>query len=120
VKIHETTEADGALRPVSLVAEEGALFLTSGHERVALPEGALAAVMARFGKPLDPSAELVHVDEVDLGEGCRLRHVRHLATYDVIARDWLVYEAPGEEALCALATNVAGALGHLARAFARV
>ena len=45
-----------------------------------------------------------------------LRHVRHLAIYDVIARDYLVYEAPHREPMCALATIVAGALGHLGRA----
>jgi hypothetical protein len=45
-----------------------------------------------------------------------LRHVRHLAGYDVIARDYLVHDrGDGTEPLCAMATRVAAALAHLAR-----
>ena len=51
-----------------------------------------------------------------LAEGESLRHLRHLAGYDVIARDYLVYEHPNGEALCALAATVAAALLHLGRA----
>jgi hypothetical protein len=44
--------------------------------------------------------------------------VRHLAGYDVIGRDYIVYEEPQSEALCALAATVAAALLHLGRAAA--
>lgn len=81
-----------------------------------LPEGALDAVMQKFGAPLEANQKLGEVATLDLGGGRSLRHVRHLARYDVIARDWLVYERPGAEPLCAMATTVAGALEHLARA----
>jgi hypothetical protein len=115
LKIHETTSASGALVDVCLQASEGALALVFDAGTLPLPEGALEAVMNRYGLPLDPSSELVPVATLPLGEGRALRHVRHLATYDVIARDYLVYDAPGKDPLCVLATTVAGALDHLAR-----
>lgn len=115
MKIHEATRSDGTLAPVSLDFVDGVLAITTDDDVLTLPSGALPAVMARFGKPLEPAARLVDVDALAIGDG-RLRHVRHLATYDVIALDYLVYEVEGAEPLCALATNVAGALAHLARA----
>jgi hypothetical protein len=75
-------------------------------------------VLDRFGAPVEPSESLIAVGALPLWEGHTLRHVRHLARYDVIARDYLVYESPGGEPRCALATTVAGALAHLARATA--
>jgi hypothetical protein len=116
LKVHETTKSDGSLAPLFLFVEEGALALTSDDGTFALPDGALEAVMARFGKPLELSERLVPTGALDLGAGRVLRHVRHLARYDVIARDYLVYETAGQEPVCALATTVAGALGHLGRA----
>lgn len=120
LKIHETTSPDGALVPVLLVVQDGALGVASDAGVFALPDGALAAVMARFGKPLERSERVALVGALDLGGGRVLRHVRHLARYDVIARDYLVYEVAvaGEEPVCALATTVAGALEHLGRAVA--
>ena len=118
LKVHEVTKADGSLAPVFLFVEDGVLGITSDEGALALPDGALAAVMARFGMPLETSERLVDVDSLDLGGGRVLRHVRHLAVYDVIARDYLVYEVAGAEPVCALATTVAGALGHLGRAAA--
>lgn len=116
MKIHETTKADGTLAAIALRASDEALSLEAEGESLPLPNGALEAVMARFAKSLDPEAKLVEVDTLVLPGSCRLRHVRHLATYDVIALDYLVYERPNSEPLCALATVVAGALGHLAHA----
>jgi hypothetical protein len=116
LKVHETTRADGSLAPVFLVLEGEALGISSDDGTFALPDGSLEAVMARFGKPLEPSERLVQAGALDLGDGRVLRHVRHLARYDVIARDYLVYDEPGREPMCALATTVAGALQHLGRA----
>lgn len=118
MKIHEATRADGTLAAVSLVFGSGVLSIAIDDDVLELPDGALAAVMARFGKPLEPAARLVDVDVLFL-DAARLRHVRHLATYDVIALDYLVYEVDGAEPLCALATNAAGALEYLGRAHAR-
>lgn len=118
LKVHEATTAAGELAPVHLACDGGQLALASEGTVAPLPPGALEAVMARFGAPFDPSESLVRVDALDLGGGRVLRHVRHLARYDVIARDYLLYERPDGEALGALATTVTAALSHLARAAA--
>lgn len=124
LKIHETTKSDGSLAPVYLRVADGDVELVTeelGDEggAVVLPGDVLARVMTRYGAPLELGMELSEVDRLELGGGARIRHVRHLARYDVIAKDWLVYEAEGEEPLCALANTVATALGHLARAAPR-
>src|SRR5947208_708762 len=118
LKVHEITRDDGSLEAISLGRQDDELLLLRGVESLPLPPGALAKVMARFGAPLDHSAELLEVASLDVGGGTRIRHVRHLARFDVIARDFLVLEAPDAEPLCALATTVAGALEHLGRAAA--
>jgi hypothetical protein len=119
LKIHETIGESGALSAVLLQVSNGVLALVSDDATFGLPEGGLEAVMGRFGGPLDAASKVAVVATLDLGEGRALRHVRHLAVYDVIARDYVVYDAPGKEPLCALATTVAGALDHLGRAAAR-
>jgi hypothetical protein len=119
LKIHEAASPAGDLAAVFLRrAAGGALELVGdgGALPLPLPPGALGAVMRRFGAPLDPTEPLTVVDALELGGGNVLRHVRHRARYDVIARDYLVLEAPDGEPLCALATAVAGALAHLGRA----
>lgn len=125
LKIHETTSGAGALEAVFLSFEsfesfepERVLSIVARGETLPLPEGALDAVMARFGRPVESTERLEPVASLDLGDGRALRHVRHLARFDVIARDYLLYEAPPAEPLCAMATTVAGALEHLARAAA--
>src|SRR5687768_2650016 len=116
LKIDETITEGGDLTAVYLRLEGGALVLVEGGEALALPAGALDAVMARYGAPIEASERLETVGALDLGGGRALRHVRHLGRYDVIARDYLVYESEGREPLCALSISVAGPLGHLARA----
>ena len=119
LKVHEATSAAGALSAVFLRQASGGLEIVDDGGAFALPDGAVAAVMRRFGAALDPAADVAVVATLDLGAGRRLRHVRHLAGYDVIARDYLVYdEAAGGEPVFALATTVAGALAHLGRACA--
>jgi hypothetical protein len=119
LKIHEITTRTGALAGVFLQLSDGDLALVSDDGTFVLPEGALGAVMARFGAPFDQSSRIATVASLELGERRALRHVRHRGAYDVIARDYLVYEVVGQEPLCALATTVAGALDHLGRAVAR-
>jgi hypothetical protein len=119
LKIHETTTAEGGLSPVFLrVDDGGALALVCEEGTLTLPGAALHSVMTRYGQPLDTAARLVEVGSLDLSGGRVLRHARHLARFDVIARDYLTYSVPGQDALCALATTVAGALAHLGRAMA--
>ena len=118
LKVREFTGAAGALVAVFLrragEGGAGALEIVDDIGAVALPDGALAAVMARYGAPFDPDAPISVVATLDVGGGCTLRHVRHLAGYDVIGRDYLVYQAPGAEPLCAMSVGVARALEHLA------
>jgi hypothetical protein len=116
LKIHETTTESGGLSSVFLqVDDDGTLTLVSDEEAMALPASSLDRVMARFGQPLEPSERVAEVGALDLRDGHIIRHVRHLGRYDVIARDYLIYSATGQEPLCALATTVAGALAHLGR-----
>ena len=91
-----------------------------GEELLPLPDGALEAVMKRYGKPLDAQDGDMMVDErLELDDGRALVRFRFMRRYDVIARDYLVlYEAEGDP-LCEMATSIAAALDHLARRFAR-
>jgi hypothetical protein len=116
-RIHEFSSASGALSSVYLRStDEQELELVADDGAWILPHGALAAVLARYGAPFDEGAESSLIATLQLAAGESLRHVRHLAGYDVIARDYLVYERPDAEALCALAATVAAALLHLGRA----
>lgn len=95
------------------------LSLAVGDEVLPLPDGALEAVMRRYGKPLEAKAEEMMVDErLDLGDGSSLVRFRFMRRYDVIARDYLVLYRPDGEALCEMATSITAALDHLARRFA--
>lgn len=119
-KIHEFSGPSGELSVVCLREREGALEIVSEAQTWALPPGALRAVLTRFGAPFDPEAPSARVAVMTLTTGEVLCHVRHLAGYDVIARDYIVYEGPDTGAMCAMATTVAAALMHLGRATARV
>jgi hypothetical protein len=100
-KIHEFSSAAGELSSVSLRVRDGEL-----------------EILERFGAPFDSHARIATVASFIVNEHETLRHVRHLAGYDVIARDYLVYERSSGEALCALAATVSAALLHLGRASA--
>jgi hypothetical protein len=117
LKIHETAASDGTLLETFLVAgEDGALGIVCGEDATRdLPSGALEAVMKRYGSELDAREKLVEVGELALEDGQRLRHVRHLGFYDVIARDYLVLETADGVKVFAMAITVAGALEHLAK-----
>jgi hypothetical protein len=116
LKIHEFTLPSGELESIWLYAEGPDLALATDEGLLPLPRGALEGVMRRYGAQFDAEATSVEHATLELGDGARLRHVRHLAGYDVIARDYLVYERSGSVPLCAMATSVAGALRHLALA----
>ena len=115
-RIHEFSSAIGLLSSVYLRVADDQLEIVSDDGAWTLPQGALYAVMARFGAPFDEEAQSSLVASLHLAEAESLRHVRHLAGYDVIARDYLVYDHPNGEALCALAATVAAALLHLGKA----
>jgi hypothetical protein len=125
-RIHEFSSATGELSSVYLRAGAAVdivsaeanveLEIVSADGAWPLPHGALHAVLAKFGAPFDDDARISMVASLELPSGERLRHVRHLAGYDVIGRDYIVYEEPQCEARCALAATVAAALLHLGRA----
>ena len=116
LKIQELVDPNGELSPVFLQRREGALSLVMADVALPLPDGALETVMARYGAPFDSEARVDVVAGLDLGAGRELRHVRHLAGYDVVARDYLVLLENGSPSFCVIAPIAAGALTHLARA----
>ena len=116
-KIHEFSSLSGELCGVYLrVVDAQELEIISEDGAWPLPQGALRAVLARFGAPFDATACISPVATLELPHAESLQHVRHLAGYDVIARDYIVYRAPPDEPLCALSATVAAALLHLGKA----
>jgi len=118
-RIHEFSSPSGSLSSVYLQSDGDELVIVSEEGSWPLPAGALAAVLTRYGAPFDADAQTSLIGSLELSPGERLRHVRHLAGYDVIARDYLVYERADDEARCALAAPVTAALLHLGRAQAQ-
>ena len=117
LKIHELILPDGELSAIYLRVDGDALWLVADEGELRLPPEALRAVMQRYGAPFDDGARSTIQGRLELPGAASLSHVRHLAGYDVIARDYLVYAEPGSEPLCAMATSVAGALRHLGLAY---
>ena len=119
ITIHEGADGTGERVVTRLSFEDGRLALVIGGEILALPEGALEAVMRRYGRPLDAPSEQLRVEErLDLGEEKSLVRFRFLARYDVIAKDYLALHDGSADASCELAASVTAALTHLARSFA--
>jgi hypothetical protein len=114
--IHEWTAEDGARKTVRVTGTDGAIAVHAGDEPgVELPVLALERVMTRYGKALADGVEL-DGPRLDLAGGRALHLIRHLARYDVIARDFVVWTTPEREPLAELAVAISGALLHLARA----
>ena len=114
--LHESIAANGEVESSWLEVADGELALgADGQPATPLPETALSAVMRRYGRPLADDAGQGSGGELGLASGARVFRLRHLARYDVIAKDYLVYEPPGEEALAELATSVSAALWFIAR-----
>lgn len=121
LKIHEMTDASGELSGIYLDydVDSKSLVLVDAQARWSLPFVALERVLSRYGAPFDPEAHVTRVASLDLGDGKRLQHVRHLAGYDVVERDYVVLELGDDsEPQCAHGATVAPALQHLARALA--
>jgi hypothetical protein len=115
--IHQGTRDDGTLEDLFLSREGDALRVQIGADDEALlPIEAIVAVMRKFGKPLAPEVRIAG-PALDLGDGRSLAMLRHLARYDVIARDFVVFRAPDEEPITELASAVTAALMHLVAAY---
>jgi hypothetical protein len=78
----------------------------------ALSIAAVDRVMARYGLPLEHGLR-VDGDVLDLVDGRRIRRFRFHAKVDAEARDYLVWERPGEEPIAVLATHATAALRYL-------
>jgi hypothetical protein len=78
----------------------------------ALSVPALDKVMTRYGRDLDESIALSG-DALDLPGGFRLRRLRYHAVVDAEARDYLVWERPGEPPLAVIAAMATAALRYL-------
>lgn len=115
--IHQRTRDDGTLEDLFLSRENDALRVQIGNEEGALiPIEALVAVMRKFGRAIAEEIRLTG-PSLDLGDHGSLVLLRHLARYDVIARDFLVLRAPNEEPITELASSVTAALMHLVAAY---
>jgi hypothetical protein len=112
--VHESLSPEGANERVYLACKDGAITLVEGEAEVEIPEAILARIFARYGNPLEPSVR-IEGPSLELPSGARITHLRFLARYDVIAKDYLVLERTGEEPLVELATGIVAALQHLAR-----
>jgi hypothetical protein len=117
--IDERTRTDGEAARTWLELLEGRLALRFDDTLVAIIEdGVFEAVMHRYGKELADDI-VVSGPTLELEGGRRVSLFRHRARYDVIAKDFLVFEVPNRAPVAELATSVAAALAHLARLPAR-
>jgi hypothetical protein len=111
--LNESHDADGRAVRVSVFVDEGELVLDYEDREVVLAFPLVEAVFERFAKPLDPTIVPRGV-RLEVGARGTLSHLRHLARYDVVARDYVVLERPGKEPLAELCTAIAAALVHVA------
>jgi hypothetical protein len=116
LKIHEFANSAGELQCVHLKVEGNELVLIDSSRDVAIeiPLPMLYSVFERYGKPLADDVKPEGA-RLQLCEQASLMHFRHLARFDVIARDFLVLSREGQEALVELSVSIAGALLHLTR-----
>lgn len=77
-----------------------------------LSVAALDRVMVRYGRALDDTLALAG-ECLELGDGRRLRRLRHHAPVDAEPRDYLVWERPDEAPLAVIATHATAALRYL-------
>ena len=111
--LHEVTQPSGKLGLIWLELLESALGLRFDEGDVQpVPLAVLAAVMRRYGRPLGEDTQL-EGPTLCLPGGERLTSLRHLARFDIIAKDYLVYQPVHGVPLVELATGVSAALSFL-------
>ena len=126
--IHERVLTDGKSERTWLEVEGGRLSLGSdgtinadaghtGANQAIVELGVLDAVMKRYGRPLAEHI-IASGPMLELEGGRTLSLLRHRARYDVIAKDFLVYQVPGHEPVVELAASVTAALTYLVRPLA--
>lgn len=112
--IDEQIAVDGARAHTELACRDGRLLLCEGGAERALPAQAIAAVMRRYGRELDP--DVAPVGESLAVPGGLLQRLRHWSPVDAEARDYLVWTERGRPPVAAMSCHVAAALRHLAAA----
>ena len=120
IVLNESYGSDGALVRVELRRDGSAEGLVLAYEgkTCELDVAVVFAVFAKLGKEMDPDVA-PNGSVLELGEGSRLCALRHLARFDVIARDYVVLDRVGRPPVVELATSVSAALVHLAEAALR-
>jgi len=113
--IYETMGRDGTLRAIHLEANAGSLELCFDEVRASVPARVVIALMRRYGRPANDGVD-TSGEELRLDAGTVLRRFRFRAGVDVVGRDYLALIESGGEPILAMATTIAGALEHLARA----
>lgn len=114
--IDEHLRLDGTSVHTHLGVDDGRVTITSDdgiHGKLSI--AAIAKVMERYGKPLDPVIAPVDPESpaLPLADGSALRMLRFRARVDADYRDYLVWEREGQESLAALSNGVAAALRYL-------
>ena len=103
-------------RPRALrCAADGQLLLLEGEEERLLPPGALPALFARYGRPLDDGLE-PEAGGLDLDGGARLAPLAHRSPVDVLANHHFVLVRPAGAPLAIPAPLFVAALAALAAA----
>jgi hypothetical protein len=117
--IYEELTATGQGLKTWLRLQEGALVLDNAHDAVVVPDGAIATIFSHYARPLaaDVASQICQLPYLRVCSVAspllKLHPLRHLARYDVIARDFLVLSQPEAEPLAELATTIAAALSHV-------
>jgi hypothetical protein len=101
------------MRRTFLRAAGGVISLEEPEQITELPLSLVLSVFARYGKPL--AAEILLTGPtLALSDSIKVLHLRHLARFDVIAKDYMVLLAEGSEPCAELATGITAALSFLA------
>ncbi len=103
--------------------ERSPLAIASGAAPARLlPAGAVARVFERYGLPFDeaaaPGGEALKEEPELRVESGWLRRLSHRTWYDVLPRDYLVYQPDEGVARYQLCSHVSAALLHLAERYA--
>ena len=117
--IDEELAAEGPAQKIWLRRHEGVLVLDNTQDAVVVLDGLIATIFSHYARPLAPDvtskiSKLPYLRVCSLtAPAFKLHPLRHLARYDVIARDFLVLSHPGAEPLAELTTTIAAALSHV-------
>lgn len=113
--IDEHLDDDGAAvrTYLHIAPDAAAIALSEGGETTPLPARALAVVMRRYGRELDPGASAG--GERHAVGAATIERMRFRAGVDAEGRDYLVWREPDRPPLAALSTQIAAALRFLAR-----